>query len=205
MSMPDKPEGGYPPRPGLESFPEQRRKGHWRSLLSFLVSLALCFILVMLVTRFVLQHNTVIGSSMLPTLEDRDEVFVEKVSRLFPAALKRGDIVTADTYQDQEGREGVIIIKRVVGLPGERVSIREGYVFIDGRQLIEPYLSVDVLTSEHNMAYSDVLLGPDEYYLLGDNRMGSRDSRDIGPVHRSEIEGKLIFRFYPLDKMGKPK
>lgn len=177
----------------------------FRRSLSFLITLAVCFVLVFLITRFVLQHNTVIGTSMTPTLEDQDEVFVEKLSRLFSSGLKRGDIVTADAYRDDTENDEIIIIKRVVGLPGERVVIREGHVFIDGRQLVESYLSEGVLTSEHAMAYSEVLLGEDEYYLLGDNRMGSRDSRDIGPVHRSEIEGKLLFRFYPLDKMGKPK
>ena len=176
-----------------------------RRSLSFLLTLVLCFVLVFLITRFVLQHNTVIGSSMTPTLADQDEVFVEKLSRLFPSGLKRGDIVTADAYRDNTESDEIVIIKRVVGLPGERVVIREGQVFIDGRQLVEPYLPEDVLTSEHVMAHSDVLLGEDEYYLLGDNRIGSRDSRDIGPVHRSEIEGKLLFRFYPLDKIGKPK
>ena len=174
--------------------------------MSFLLTLAICFVLVFLITQFVLQHNTVIGASMMPTLEDKDEVFVEKLSRHFPSGLKRGDIVTADAYRD-DGSPGdeIIIIKRVVGLPGEKVTIREGQVFIDDRQLIEPYLPEEVLTSEHAMAYSNVLLGEDEYYLLGDNRMSSRDSRDIGPVKRSEIEGKLLLRFYPLEKFGKPK
>ncbi len=183
-----------------------KSRGFLRRGLSFLLTLAICFVLVFLITQFVLQHNTVIGSSMMPTLEDKDEVFVEKLSRHFPSGLKRGDIVTADAYRD-DGSPGdeIIIIKRVVGLPGEKVTIREGQVFIDDRQLIEPYLPEEVLTSEHAMAYSNVLLGEDEYYLLGDNRMSSRDSRDIGPVKRSEIEGKLLLRFYPLEKFGKPK
>jgi signal peptidase I len=177
----------------------------WRRSLGFLVTLFICFVLVFLITQFVLQHNTVIGSSMAPTLEDSDEVFVEKISRLFASGLKRGDIVTADAYQGSGEEDDIIIIKRVVGLPGEHITVREGYVWINGGKLDEPYLSEEVLTSEHNMAFSDLILGPDEYYLLGDNRMSSRDSRDIGPVARQEIEGRLILRFYPLDKIGKPK
>ena len=183
-----------------------KSRGFLKRSLSFLLTLAICFGLVFLITQFVLQHNTVIGSSMVPTLEDKDEVFVEKLSRHFPSGLKRGDIVTADAYRD-DGSTGdeIIIIKRVVGLPGEKVTIREGQVFIDDRQLVEPYLPEGVLTSEHVMVYSNVQLGEDEFYLLGDNRMSSRDSRDIGPVKLSEIEGKLLLRFYPLEKFGKPK
>ena len=84
-----------------------------RRSLSFLLTLVLCFVLVFLITRFVLQHNTVIGSSMTPTLADQDEVFVEKLSRLFPSGLKRGDIVTADAYRDNTESDEIVIIKRV--------------------------------------------------------------------------------------------
>ncbi len=191
--------------PGKQEDKAPKGRSFLRRSLGFILTLILCFVVVFLITQFVLQHNSVIGSSMSPTLEDGDEVFVEKVSRLFPSGLKRGDIVTADAYQDA-GEEGdIIIIKRVVGLPGEHVTVREGYFWVNGERLDEPYLTDEVLTSEHNMAFSDLVLGPQEYYLLGDNRMSSRDSRDIGPVTRQEIEGRLILRFYPLDKIGKPK
>ena len=177
-----------------------------RRIFSFLATLAICLVLLLLLTQFVVQRNTVVGSSMVPTLQNKDEVFVEKISRLFTTGLKRGDIVTADSDKTHEvGDEIVIIIKRVIGLPGERVTILEGYVYIDGERLEEPYLADDVLTADHSIKHSDVRLGDDEYYLLGDNRPNSRDSRDIGPVARSEIEGKLLVRFYPFNKIGKPK
>ncbi|HZK28669.1 MAG TPA: signal peptidase I [Clostridia bacterium] len=180
------------------------KKSLARRIAGFLTTLAICLILVLLITQFVVQRNTVIGRSMVPTLEDRDEIFVEKISRLFATGLKRGDIVTADTVKNATGDE-IIIIKRVIGLPGERVTIREGYVFIDDERLEEPYLVEGILTAEHALKHADVRLGPEEYYLLGDNRRDSRDSRDIGPVTRSEIEGKLLVRFYPFDKIGVPR
>jgi signal peptidase I len=182
-----------------------QREPFWRRLLRFALTLAICFLLVYVLTQFVLQRNTVIGSSMSPTLEDRDEVFVEKITRLFPSGLRRGDIVTADSFRDLTNNHEIMIIKRIIGLPGERITIRGGFVYIDGQQLDEPYLEEGMMTSEHSGEYADILLGDNEYYLLGDNRMNSRDSRDVGPVSRGEIEGKLFFRFLPFERIGKPK
>lgn len=182
-----------------------QKEPFWRRLLRFALTLAICFILVYVITQFVLQRNTVIGSSMSPTLEDRDEVFVEKITRLFPSGLRRGDIVTADSFRDLTNNHEIMIIKRIIGLPGERITIRGGFVYIDGQQLDEPYLEEGMMTSEHSGEYADILLGDNEYYLLGDNRMNSRDSRDVGPVSRGEIEGKLFFRFLPFERIGKPK
>lgn len=182
-----------------------QKEPFWRRLPRFALTLAICFILVYVITQFVLQRNTVIGSSMSPTLEDRDEVFVEKITRLFPSGLRRGDIVTADSFRDLTNNHEIMIIKRIIGLPGERITIRGGFVYIDGQQLDEPYLEEGMMTSEHSGEYADILLGDNEYYLLGDNRMNSRDSRDVGPVSRGEIEGKLFFRFLPFERIGKPK
>ncbi|HPX93694.1 MAG TPA: signal peptidase I [Bacillota bacterium] len=185
--------------------PSPEKEPFWRRLLRFAITLALCFVFVYALTQFVLQRNTVIGSSMFPTLEDKDEVFVEKISRLFPSGLKRGDIVTADSFRGFDDPHEIMIIKRIVGLPGERITIRGGFVYVDGQLLDEPYLEEGVMTSEHAKEYADLLLGDKEYYLLGDNRMNSRDSRDVGPVSRDDIEGKLFFRFLPLERIGKPR
>jgi signal peptidase I len=168
------------------------------------VTIVIGVVLAVLLTQFVIQRNTVIGSSMIPTLEDQDEVFVEKISRLFENGLKRGNIVTADTDEKTSNGNEMIIIKRVIGLPGERVTIKNGNVYINDALLDEPYLAEGVRTAPHLEKYADVTLQKDQYYLLGDNRTNSRDSRDIGPVSRDEIAGKLILRFYPFSKFGVP-
>ena len=193
---------------GLKTRKESRRKDPrpaWRRLLSLVLTFVLTVLLVLLIRQYVLQHNTVIGSSMVPALEDKDEIFIEKLSRLFPSGLKRGDIVTADTRSnlEQGGRE--YVIKRIVGLPGERITISEGYVRIDGQRLDEPYLDDWTLTDGRTLAYADLQLGEGQYYLLGDNRPNSRASRDLGPFEPVDIVGRLMLRLFPLDRMGKPK
>ncbi len=188
----------------MEKREKQEKRPLKRRVVDFIVTILIGVVLALLLTHFVIQRNTVIGSSMVPTLSDRDEVFVEKISRLFEHGLKRGDIVTADTHEKTtEGLE-MIIIKRVIGVPGDRVTIKHGNVYVNGELLEEPYLAEGVRTAPHREMYADVTLQEDEFYLLGDNRANSRDSRDIGPVTRSEIEGKLILRFYPFNKFGVP-
>ncbi len=183
---------------------KQEKKPLKRRVLDFVVTIVIGVVLAVLLTQFVIQRNTVIGSSMIPTLEDQDEVFVEKISRLFENGLKRGNIVTADTDEKTSNGNEMIIIKRVIGLPGERVTIKNGNVYINDALLDEPYLAEGVRTAPHLEKYADVTLQKDQYYLLGDNRTNSRDSRDIGPVSRDEIAGKLILRFYPFSKFGVP-
>ena len=191
-------------RPSKEKKPPgQRSRG--RRLLSLLFTFVLTILLVLLIRHYVLQHNTVIGSSMIPTLEDKDEIFVEKISKLFPNGLKRGTIVTADTHNKRTNGETEYVIKRIIGLPGEQVTIKEGSVLIDGQRLDEPYLDDFILTDGRVAEYTDLLLGEHEYYLMGDNRPNSRDSRDVGPFHEEDIVGSLILRFFPFDRVGKPK
>lgn len=180
------------------------RKSLKRRFLDFIVTVLVGVLLALLLTNFVIQRNTVIGSSMDPTLADRDEVFVEKISRHFKNGLKRGDIVTAETHEKTIDGIEMIIIKRVIGVPGDRVTIKHGDVYLNGVRLEEPYLADGVRTATFYERYADVTLQEDEYYLLGDNRANSRDSRAIGPVARSEIEGRLILRFYPFSKFGVP-
>lgn len=183
---------------------KREKRSMKRRVFDFVITVVIGVVLALLLTQFVIQRNTVIGSSMVPTLSDQDEVFVEKISRLFENGLKRGNIVTADTDEKTSNGNEMIIIKRVIGLPGERVTIKNGNVYINDALLDEPYLAEGVRTAPHLEKYADVTLQKDQYYLLGDNRTNSRDSRDIGPVSRDEIAGKLILRFYPFSKFGVP-
>ena len=108
----------------LPSGKESKEPSALRRVFNFVLTVVICFVIAFLITRFVIRRNTVKGTSMVPTLYHLDEIFVEKISRLFAGGLKRYDIVTADTNRKASDGEEMIIIKRVIGLPGERVQMK---------------------------------------------------------------------------------
>lgn len=184
----------------------KRRKNIREWILTFAVA-----ILVGLFLRtFVIQRNLVRGPSMDPTFTEGDQLIVEMVTKHF-REIPRGTVVTVDAinlpsyenYKEMFGERAPRLIKRVVGLPGERIQFQDGKVLINGEVLDEPYLSDEVVTSPSNPAYVDVTLADNEYFVLGDNRPHSKDSRSFGPVPKSEIIGEFWVRIYPWSKAGK--
>ena len=132
---------------------------------------------------------------MAPTLFQGDYVLVRACEG--PAAApQRGDIVVVAMAA---GRH----VKRVVGLPGERVEFTEGMLFIDGDRFFEPYLGG--LPPYLGMETTGFLLAQDEYFVMGDNRLHSTDSRHCGPVTRLSMEGKTLWRVWPLVRRGNPQ
>ena len=120
------------------------------------------------------------------TLEDGQILLLYKL-----ANVDYGDIVVLD-----EEKEGEIIIKRIIGMPGDTVSIRDNTVYVNGEEVEEDYAYGE--TSD----YEEITLDYDEYFILGDNRPISKDSRYFGPVKEDEIIGKVIFRLWPFNKFG---
>jgi len=141
---------------------------------------------------FLAQATRVYGQSMEPNLHTNQRLIVEKISYRFHGP-RRGDIVVLK----RPDSDGELLIKRVVGLPGEEISVHDGRVYIDGRPLEEPYLSQ--LTRGH---YGPVRVPPLHVFVLGDNRAASNDSRVFGPVHRNQILGRAWFCYWPLDEIG---
>lgn len=148
---------------------------------------ALCAVL--LIRGFVLDVNVVRGSSMRETLSEGDVMVARKFGL---DSIGRGDIVTAEGVVG-----GDIIVKRVVGLPGESVRVDgNGIVYVDGQRLPEEYQSpTPGLVPE----YPEADLGLDEYYLMGDNRWNSYDSRFFGPVSRDRIRDVAVLRIWPFE------
>lgn len=132
---------------------------------------------------------------MAPTLFQGDYVLVRACEGPV-SAPQRGDIVVVAMAS---GRH----VKRVVGLPGERVEFTEGMLFIDGDRFLEPYLGG--LPPYLGLETAEVLLAQDEYFVMGDNRLHSTDSRHCGPVTRSSMEGKTLWRVWPLARRGNPQ
>ena len=135
------------------------------------------------------------GASMVPSLSPGDQVLVD-VSAYGENGPARGDIVVF-LGPHAEGRHD---IKRLIGLPGERVVMAEGMLYVDGRQIAEPYLSG--LPSSVGLGESAWDLGAGEYLLLGDNRAHSTDSREFGPIEGDRIVGRARLRYWPLAAWG---
>jgi len=189
----------------IEFEEKSQKKSSSDKLLQFLdwIKTFLLVILIgLFITLFVAQRNTISGPSMEPTLHDKDQIIVEKISKHF--SINRGDIITID--ETDEDHPNNLLIKRVIGLPGEKIELKDGKVFVDDQLLQEDYLEQGVETKADPVRNEQVVtLGENEYYVLGDNRPVSKDSRRIGPVHKDQIIGKLLLRFYPFDSIGKPK
>ena len=157
--------------------------------------LVVIIMLTYIVIRFVGQRTGVSGSSMEPALSDGDHLLVDKLSYRFHEPRRFDVVVFPDGHAD-----GKYYIKRIIGLPGESVEIDEkGYIYVDGEELCESY-GLEVIEE----AEETIELGEDEYFVLGDNRNNSEDSRGdmIGSVHRDEIIGKAWFRIYPINRIG---
>ena len=184
-------------------------KDFLKEALSYVLIIVLSISLSYLLVTYVVQRTVVDGSSMSSTLKDGDNVLIDKISYRF-AKPKRFDIVTFDYLYEEDDS----YIKRIIGLPGESVRIVGGYVFIDRHdgngymQLTEDIYGNGVIEpSRYGMAATGVTLGEDEYFVMGDNRNNSHDSRkeDVGPVKMDLIEGKAILRIWPLSQFGKIK
>lgn len=180
---------------------EKKAKKSLKAFLEISFYLFLVVALTYFVLTFVGQRTSVNGSSMYSTLENGDQLIVEKISYRF-GAPKRFDIIVFNHIEEGK-EEPVHYIKRIIGLPGETVQITDGKIYIDGEELREDY---GYYINQEKMEGYDVLepmlIGEDEYFVLGDNRNDSLDSRKIGCVNKQDIIGKAVFRMYPFEKFG---
>lgn len=173
-----------------------------RALIDWVVVVAIALFVAIMVRTFFLAHFVVEGESMLSTLHTGDRVFVNKLSyRLHDP--RRGDVVVLHEFEGSAGQRD--LIKRVIGLEGESVQIRNCAVLIDEdptdavppKQLIEPYLDPQVVASRAWCEFDPVTVPPDSVFVLGDNRPSSTDSRIIGPIPDDSIVGRAFVVFWP--------
>ena len=167
-----------------------------------LMRLAIIFlVLVYTIPAFVLRPETVSGRSMMPTLQDGDKGMINVFASL-AFGLNRFDVVAV--VEPESGEQWV---KRVIGLPGERVKYQDGVLYINGEVMDEPFLNEEFITSSgytmqtFSRDVAEVTLADNEYFLVGDNRQESYDSRARGPFHRSDIIGKHFYGFWPSIKV----
>jgi signal peptidase I len=173
---------------------EQAANRRRKALFDWVVVIGVALLVAFLVRTFVLAHFVVDGVSMASTLHDDDRVFVNKLSyRLHDP--NRGDVVVLHQLNGASERD---LIKRVIGLPGEEVSFEECVVYIDGVVLQEPYLDPTATTPGtcgRNMA--PLVVPDDSVFVMGDNRGGSMDSRDLGPIEDDDLVGRAFVVFWP--------
>ena len=169
-----------------------------KEILSTSLYLLIVLCLTYIVIHFVGQRTQVIGGSMETTLSENDNLIVDKLTYRFREP-KRFDIVVFPFQYEKD----TYYIKRIIGLPGETIFIdEEGNIFIDDELLTESYGKE--IIKDAGRAYEPVTLGEDEYFVMGDNRNKSQDSRDptVGNIARSDIIGRAWIRIWPLNKFG---
>ncbi len=177
---------------------ENKMKNILKEILSISVYLLLVFCAAYLIVAYVGQRTQVSGSSMETTLSDGDHLIVDKISYRF-SDPERFDIIVFPFQYDTD----TYYIKRIIGMPGETVQIDEsGNIYIDGELLEESY-GREVIQNP-GRASDPVRLGEDEYFVMGDNRNNSSDSRDpsVGNIHRRDIIGRAFIRIWPFSKFG---
>jgi signal peptidase I len=169
-------------------------KAHSAVFSGWLRDLAISLFVSAFFIIFLYQPVKVEGTSMMPTLQDQERVFINKfVYKLEP--IERGDVVVFRYPRDP----GKSYIKRVVAVAGDRVRIDDGVVFVNDRAVSEPYVPEKY---EDARSYPETVVPPNCYFVLGDHRNLSNDSRDFGPVDRIFIYGKAVFGYWPMARLG---
>ena len=168
--------------------PGEHRLGLW--LRDVLISIAASFLII----TFVYQPVRVEGTSMQPELRDQDRLFINKFAYHFEH-ISRGDVVVFHYPRDPSKS----YIKRVIALPGDTLRIDDGQVYVNSKAMKEPYVPKRY---HDDRSMPEVVIPPNEYFVMGDHRSISSDSRDFGPVPRNLIYGKAAFVYWPADNMG---
>ncbi len=178
-------------------FPRSRiavpRQSSLRGAIEWVGVVAGALLIAVVVKTFLIQAFYIPSLSMAPTLKVDDRVLVNKLSNRF-GEVERGDVLV---FRGPGGEGDKDLIKRAVGLPGDVVEVRDGKVFINGQSLVEPYLPQGV-RSDALTQTSRWVVGPDEYFMMGDNRGNSRDSRFFAPIDGSLVIGKAFVKVWPL-------
>jgi len=148
---------------------------------------------------FVMQPHQVRGASMDTTFKDGEYILTNKLAYRV-GTHKQGDVVVFDSPENSD----IDFIKRIIGLPGDKIRVTDGHVYVNDKMLEEPYLTVSTSTFDGGFLVEDEEVTVPEGYLwvMGDNRPRSSDSRSFGPVEQIHVVGKVFFRYFPADKFG---
>lgn len=180
--------------PAGEENPSPAPAGGLRVLHSWARDFFFSIVVSFFIILFVYQPVKVEGGSMEPGLEDQERIFINKLVYRWEN-IERGDIIVFRYPRDPRKS----FIKRVIGVPGDEVRISSGRVYLNGKPVEEDYVPPEFVDSR---SYPLTIIPPGAYFVLGDHRSMSNDSRDFGPVPRSYIYGKAVFGYWPVEKLG---
>lgn len=174
----------------------ERRRASLISTIAWFRDLMLSVLIAVLVILLLYRPVKVEGTSMMPSLFDQERLFINQFSYKFGLGdIRRGDTVVFWFPEDRTQS----YIKRVIGLPGDTVSVDDGYVLVNGKKLVENYVPAEY---RDDRSYPSRVVPPDDYFVLGDHRVSSNDSRAWGFVPRNYIYGRAVFVFWPPDRIG---
>jgi len=183
--------------PPLATAASQPRTTTGSSLLRELAEVIVLAVILYFGISFAVQTVHVEGLSMFATLDDNDYLIADKIDyRLHPPS--RGDIIILRPPTD----DSKDFIKRVIALPGEKLLIRDATVYINGQRLVEPYLPEVWVVNKDWGGPDGTVIPPNQYFVMGDNRNRSQDSRTFGPIGRDRIDGRAWFRIWPIKTFG---
>lgn len=165
----------------------------------FLQGIVVMLALLVMVYLFIMSPQEISGRSMEPNFYNGEYILTNKIEYKFTDP-QRGDVVIFKSPRNPD----IDFIKRIIALPGESVSISDGSIYVNGRQLIEPYLSPDIFVfgGSYLPEGSERMIPQGTYFVVGDNRPHSSDSREFGPIAKEEFIGKALLRYWPFDRVG---
>lgn len=169
----------------------ERRHPRLRAVAETLFIVAAAFVLALIIQAFVVKSYVIPTPSMVPTLMLGDRVMVNRFIFRFTEP-KRGDVIVFQTDMRKEP-----LIKRVIGVGGDRIAVHDGKLYLNGEAQVEPQLRDKVILGE----FKEITVPPGEFFMMGDNRNESADSRVFGPIQRTVILGKAFLRFWPLNRL----
>lgn len=155
-----------------------------KKIVEYAVTITIALILVYFINTFVIMSATVQQTSMLPNFEPNDRVLVRKFGM---SMIKQKDVIIVEDPEE----EGTLLIKRLYGMPGDHLVIKDGNLYVNNKRILKDKFSTE--------AKEDINLKSNEYYVIGDNFDNSKDSRIFGPVKKDNVVGEVVLKFWPLD------
>jgi signal peptidase I len=174
------------------------------SFLDFIETIAVSLAIFLVIYQFFLQPHQVDGLSMVPNFQDKEYLLTDKITYKLRDP-QRGEVIVFHAPPAANCVEGTgcDFIKRIIGLPGDQIEVKENAIWVNGQKLIEDYIPENFVTEAHEATQNKVItLASNEYFVCGDNRPYSSDSRRWGPITRAEIVGRVFFRYWPVSAIG---